>query len=64
MSELSVARRYAKSLLDLAIEEKKLEKIISDSKLLSSALESRDLYLLLKLWKFIGCLVFGVWLFH
>ena len=48
MSELSVARRYAKSLLDLAIEEKKLEKIISDSKLLSSALESRDLYLLLK----------------
>jgi F-type H+-transporting ATPase subunit delta len=48
MSELSVARRYAKSLLDLAIEEKKLEKIISDSKLLSFALESRDLYLLLK----------------
>lgn len=48
MSELSIARRYAKSLLDLAIEEKKLEKIISDSKLLSSALDSRDLYLLLK----------------
>tara|TARA_Y100000385_G_scaffold291633_1_gene370935 strand:- start:1159 stop:1692 length:534 start_codon:yes stop_codon:yes gene_type:complete len=48
MSELSVARRYAKSLLDLAIDEKKLDNVMSDAKTISAALESRDLYLLLK----------------
>jgi len=48
MSELSIARRYAKSLLDLAHEEKKLEKVVEDSKTLLAALESRDLVLLLK----------------
>ncbi|MEE9373587.1 MAG: ATP synthase F1 subunit delta [Saprospiraceae bacterium] len=48
MSELSVARRYAKSLLDLAIDEKKLDSVIDDSKTLAAALESRELFLLLK----------------
>jgi F-type H+-transporting ATPase subunit delta len=48
MSELSIARRYAKSLLDLAGEEKKLEKVVEDSKTILAALESRDLVLLLR----------------
>lgn len=48
MSELSIARRYAKSLLDLAVEQKKLDSVVTDSKTIASALESRDLFLLLK----------------
>jgi F-type H+-transporting ATPase subunit delta len=48
MSAHSIARRYAKSLIDLAIEEKKLDRIVEDSRMFLTALESRDLVLLLK----------------
>ncbi len=48
MSAHSIATRYAKSLIDLAKEEKKLERIVDDSRMFLSALESRDLVLLLK----------------
>lgn len=48
MSDLSIARRYAKSLLDLAIDQGKTEKIMKDIQLISSSFESRDLILLLK----------------
>ena len=48
MSALAVARRYAKSLVDLAEEQKKLDTIVSDARTLLGALESRDLVLMLK----------------
>ena len=38
MSELSIARRYAKSFLDLANEEKKVDKVVEDSKTFIAAL--------------------------
>jgi F-type H+-transporting ATPase subunit delta len=43
-----VADRYAKSLIDLATEENKLEKILSDIEIFKASLQSRDLYLMLK----------------
>ena len=46
MSVLSISRRYAKSLFDLAQETKKMDKIVADAQLISSAMESRDLVLL------------------
>ena len=48
MSELSIARRYAKSFLDLARDEQKVEEVVEDSKGILNALESRDLVLLLR----------------
>ena len=48
MSVQSIARRYAKSLVDLAIEEKKLEKVVDDSRLFVDALQSRELILMLR----------------
>ena len=48
MSELSVARRYAKSLLDLAVEQGKLDRIMDDIISIHGSFESRDLVLLLK----------------
>jgi len=48
MSNYQVAFRYAKSLLDLSIENGTLDKTYNDMEVVSSALESRELYLLFK----------------
>ena len=49
MSEYRIASRYAKSLLDLAVEKGKLEQVNKDMKLLSDlAAQNRDLVLMLK----------------
>jgi len=48
MSVNLIASRYANSLLDLSVEENKLEQIHDDFQGLKTALESRDLYLMLK----------------
>lgn len=48
MSSVRIASRYAKSLLDLAIEQNKLERILDDVKTFQQAAEQRDFYLLLK----------------
>lgn len=49
MSEYRIASRYAKSLLDLAVEKKVLEEVNKDMQLLTGiADESRDLVLMLK----------------
>lgn len=48
MSATRIATRYAKSLLDLAIEQGKLEQVHTDMQSLSVAVKNRDLYLLLK----------------
>lgn len=48
MKNLRVATRYAKSLLDLAQEQNKLEAIKSDMDTFQQMLKSRDFYLLLK----------------
>jgi F-type H+-transporting ATPase subunit delta len=48
MSVLRIATRYAKSLLDLAIEQQKLEPVYHDVQVLASAVQNRDLVLLLK----------------
>jgi len=48
MSVSQVASRYAKSLLDLAIEQGKTEVVKGDMANFKEALKSRDLYLLLK----------------
>jgi len=48
MSNYQVAFRYAKSLLDLSIENNTLDKTYNDMEVVSSALESRELYLLFK----------------
>ncbi|KYG78102.1 ATP synthase F1 subunit delta [Roseivirga spongicola] len=49
MSEYRIASRYAKSLLDLAVEKKVLEEVNKDMQLLTGiAEESRDLVLMLK----------------
>lgn len=49
MSEYRIASRYAKSLLDLAVERKVLEEVNKDMQLLTGiAEESRDLVLMLK----------------
>ena len=48
MSIARIASRYAKSLLDLAIENGKLEKVVDDIKLFQQTIGNRDLYLLIK----------------
>ncbi|MCO6461259.1 MAG: ATP synthase F1 subunit delta [Saprospiraceae bacterium] len=48
MSVSQVASRYAKSLLDLAMEQGKTEVVKGDMATFKEALKSRDLYLLLK----------------
>lgn len=48
MSAQRIAIRYAKSLLDLAIENQVLEQTVKDIEVLSQSLKSRDLYLLTK----------------
>lgn len=48
MSVQRIAGRYAKSLLDLAVEQNKLERVLEDVKSLKKATEHRELYLLLK----------------
>lgn len=48
MSVLRIATRYAKSLIDLAIEQGKLEQVYADINSLKAATKNRDLYLLLK----------------
>ena len=49
MSTARLASRYAKSILDLAIEKGELEKVTADINLLNNAIDgSRDFYLMLK----------------
>lgn len=48
MSVSQVASRYAKSLLDLAVDQKKTEAVRDDMAVFKEALKSRDLVLLLK----------------
>lgn len=48
MSVIRIASRYAKSLMDLAIEQDKLERIKEDILSFKNATENRDFYLLLK----------------
>jgi F-type H+-transporting ATPase subunit delta len=48
MSVNRIASRYAKSLLDLAQEQGKLERVVEDMAAIKQATENRDLYMLLK----------------
>lgn len=48
MSVARIASRYAKSLLDLAIERKQVERVKEDLDTFSEALKNRDFYLMLK----------------
>lgn len=48
MIDNRVAPRYAKSLLDLGIEQNKMDVLFEDMSALKSALDNRDLYLLAK----------------
>jgi len=48
MSVTRIATRYAKSLMDLAVEQGKLEQVQADMQTLHTAAQNRDLYLLLK----------------
>lgn len=48
MSAQRIAIRYAKSLLDLGIEQADLDKVVKDMEVVKKSLESRDLYLLMK----------------
>lgn len=49
MSAVKLASRYAKSILDLAIEKGQLENVLQDMNLLNSATDnSREFYLMLK----------------
>ncbi len=48
MSINKIASRYAKSLLDLAKDQNKVEAVLEDVKMFKQATENRDLYLLLK----------------
>ncbi len=48
MSVTRIAARYAKSLIDLAQEQDKLEKVLEDIKQFQTATANRDFYLLLK----------------
>ncbi|NJN33764.1 MAG: ATP synthase F1 subunit delta [Saprospiraceae bacterium] len=43
-----VAGRYAKSLIDLAIEQGKLQSVIGDVEVLNESVKNRDLFLMLK----------------
>lgn len=48
MSVNRVAGRYAKSIIDLAVEQGKLATIVGDMQSLNNAVKNRDLYLMLK----------------
>lgn len=48
MSVTRISSRYAKSLLDLALEQNKLERVLEDVQALKKAAGQRDLLLLLK----------------
>ena len=48
MSVTRIATRYAKSLLELAIDQKSVEPVHADMDTLQSAVKHRDLYLLMK----------------
>jgi ATP synthase, F1 delta subunit len=48
MSGIRIAARYAKSLLDLANEQGKLDRTVDDIKLFLDAVDHRDLYLMIK----------------
>lgn len=48
MSVTRIATRYAKSLIDLAIEQGKLEQVSNDVNTLKNAVKNRDLFLMLK----------------
>ncbi len=48
MSVQRIASRYAKSLMELAVEQTKLERVLEDVQSFQAATEVRDLYLLLK----------------
>ncbi len=48
MSVTRIASRYAKSLLDLAVEQKKLDRILKDVESLKEATDNQDFHLLLK----------------
>ncbi|MEO1628415.1 MAG: ATP synthase F1 subunit delta, partial [Bacteroidota bacterium] len=48
MSVTRIASRYAKSLIDLAIEQDKLERVKGDIESFQKAIDNRDYYLLLK----------------
>lgn len=48
MSVQRIATRYAKSVLDLAIERNEIEQILSDMQYVRSSLRSRDLVLMIK----------------
>jgi len=48
MSSYRIASRYAKSLIDLAIEQGKLEKVLEDVTVFVNAVKNKDLILLLK----------------
>jgi len=48
MSVTRIASRYAKSLLDLAVEQGNLDTVVEDIKTFAGAAKNRDLYLLLK----------------
>jgi F-type H+-transporting ATPase subunit delta len=48
MSVIRIASRYAKSLLDLADDQKAMDEVVSDMEGFSKMVENRDLYLLLK----------------
>ena len=42
MSDIRVAQRYAKSIMDLATEQNKLDRIVEDMKTLQGAAKNRD----------------------
>jgi F-type H+-transporting ATPase subunit delta len=48
MSAIRIANRYAKSLIDLAQETGKLERILEDVESFNGVIENRDFYLMLK----------------
>lgn len=48
MSVIRIASRYAKSLIDLAVEQDKLERILEDIKSFQKTADNREFYLLLK----------------
>ena len=48
MSAIRIASRYAQSLLELAMEQSKLDRVVEDVKSLKEVLQNRDFYLLMK----------------
>lgn len=48
MSVARIVSRYAKSLLDLAIEKQRVERVVEDFESFNEVLKNRDFYLLLK----------------